>query len=132
MKRCKVLLVDDEAEFAATLAERLTLRGMDARTASRGEEALALLESDPPDVVVLDVMMPGLGGIQVLQRIKRQYPKIQVILLTGMTAAVEAEEARRLGAFDCLMKPLRIDELIRVIGEAVAVGGERHPASPAA
>jgi DNA-binding response OmpR family regulator len=130
MERWKVLLVDDEAEFAATLAERLTLRGMDARVASRGEEALQLLQSDPPHLVVLDVMMPGLGGMEVLRRIKRQYPKIQVVLLTGMTAAVEVEEARRLGAFDCLMKPLRIEELIRVIGEAIAASGVQHPKSP--
>lgn len=126
MERWKVLLVDDEVDFAATLAERLTLRGMDVKTASRGEEAIELLRSDPPHLVVLDVMMPGLGGMEVLQRIKSQYPKIQVVLLTGMSAAVETEEARRLGAFDCLMKPLRIDELIRVIGEAVAAGGERR------
>lgn len=126
MEQWKVLLVDDEVDFAATLAERLTLRGMDVKTASRGEEAIELLRSDPPHLVVLDVMMPGLGGMEVLQRIKGQYPKIQVVLLTGMSAAVDADEARRLGAFACLMKPLSIDELIGVIGEAVAVGGERR------
>src|SRR5512137_2450725 len=99
MERWKVLLVDDEPEFALTLAERLRLRGMDAGTAASGEEALRLVESDPPHVVVLDVMMPGLGGMEVLARIKVRYPGIQVVLLTGMTCAIEAEEARRLGAF---------------------------------
>jgi DNA-binding response OmpR family regulator len=121
MERWKVLLVDDEPEFASTLAERLRLRGMDAGTAASGEEALRLVESDPPHVVVLDVMMPGLGGIEVLDRIKGRYPGIQVVLLTGMTCTIDSDEARRRGAFDCLMKPLNIDELIKVIGEAIAV-----------
>ncbi len=125
MEKWKVLLVDDEAEFVSTLAERLILRGMDARTASSGEEALLIVDSDPPHVVVLDLMMPGLGGKEVLQRIKRQYPKIRVVLLTGMTCTLEADDARRLGAFDCLMKPLDIDELIKVIGEATDVIEER-------
>lgn len=125
MEKWKVLLVDDETEFVSALAERLMLRGMDARTASRGEEALRLVEDDPPHVVVLDVMMPGLGGIEVLQRIKRLYPGIQIVLLTGMTGTVETDEARRLGAFECLMKPLNIDDLIKVIGEAVAARDKR-------
>ena len=121
MEKWKVLLVDDETEFVSALAERLILRGMDAGTASSGEEALRLVEGDPPHVVVLDVMMPGLGGMEVLERIKGQHPEIQVVLLTGMTCTIECDEARRLGAFDCLMKPLNIDELIKVIGEATAV-----------
>jgi DNA-binding NtrC family response regulator len=125
MEKWKVLLVDDEAEFVSTLAERLILRGMDARTASSGEEALLIVDSDPPHVVVLDVMMPGLGGKEVLRRIKSQYPRIRVVLLTGMTCTLEVDDARRLGAFDCLMKPLDIDELIKVIGEATDVIEER-------
>lgn len=124
MERWKVLLVDDEPEFVSTLAERLQLRGMDARTAASGEEALRLLESHRPHVVVTDVMMPGLGGMEVLQRIKRDYPEIQVILLTGMTYAIEVAEGKRLGAFDCLMKPLNIDELLKKISEAVATLAE--------
>jgi len=73
MKKWRVLLVDDETEFTAALAERLALRGMDARTAASGEEALKLLESAPPHVVVSDVMMPGLGGIELLKRINENY-----------------------------------------------------------
>jgi CheY-like chemotaxis protein len=125
MERRKVLLVDDELEFVSTLGERLRLRGMDAGIATSGEEALRLVQEDPPDVVVLDVMMPGLGGMEVLQRIKKRNRGIQIVLLTGMTGTVETDEAQRLGAFDCLMKPLNIDELIRVIGEAIAAQGER-------
>lgn len=127
MERRKVLLVDDELEFASTLAERLRLRGMDAGTASSGEEAFRLVESNPPQVVVLDVMMPGLGGMEVLRRLKEQYPSIQVVLLTGLSGTFEADEARRLGAFACLIKPLNIDELIEVIGKAVGAGGKSEP-----
>lgn len=121
MKKWRVLLVDDEPEFTAALAERLTLRGMDARTAVSGEEALKILESGAPDVVVSDVMMPGLGGIELIKRIHENYSGVQVILLTGMSCAFDTEKAKRLGAFACLMKPLNIRELIDTIHEAVAV-----------
>lgn len=127
MERWKVLLVDDEAEFVSALSERLMLRGLDARTASSGEEAFRLVENDPPQVVVLDVMMPGLGGIKVLQHLKRHHPGIQIVLLTGMTGTLESDEARRLGAFECLTKPLNIDELIKVINAAVAARDEPQP-----
>jgi DNA-binding NtrC family response regulator len=126
MHKWKVLLVDDELEFTSALAERLALRGIDATTAASGEEALKLLKSDPPHVVVSDVMMPGLGGMALLKRIQEHYPGIRVILLTGMSCAFDAQAAKRLGAFACLMKPLNINELIQTINEAVsaAVGGQ--------
>ncbi len=120
MNKWKVLLVDDELEFTAALAERLGLRGMDVRTAASGEEALKILASDRPHVVVSDVKMPGFGGIKLLKCIQKNYPGIQVILLTGMGGDFDVEEARRLGAFDCLTKPLKIDELLTRINEAVA------------
>ena len=124
METWKVLIVDDELEFTSALAERLALRGMDARTAVSGEEALQILESDPPQVVVSDVMMPGVGGMELLKRIKAGYPKVQVILLTGMSCAFDSEKGERLGAFRCLMKPLNINELIKTISEAIAVVAE--------
>jgi len=125
MEKWKVLLVDDEREFTAALAERLALRGMDARTAASGEEALRLLETDPPHIVVSDVMMPGLGGIELLKRIQERHPGVRVILLTGMSYAFDVQEGKRLGAFACLMKPLNISELIKTIHEAVAEVGEQ-------
>jgi DNA-binding NtrC family response regulator len=124
MGKWKVLLVDDELEFTAALAERLGLRGMDARTAASGEEALKILETDSPHVVVSDVKMPGLGGIELLKRIQERYPRIQVILLTGMSYAFDVKEAKRMGAFDCLIKPLNISELLTRINEAVAAVAE--------
>ena len=125
MEKWKVLLVDDELEFTAALAERLALRGMDARTAASGEEALGVLEADPPHIVVSDVMMPGLGGIELLKRIQERHPGVRVILLTGMSYAFDVQEGKRLGAFACLMKPLNINELIKTIHEAVAEVGEQ-------
>ncbi|HMK33680.1 MAG TPA: response regulator [Desulfomonilaceae bacterium] len=115
MEQLKLLLVDDEVEFVLTLAERLALRGIEVRTAHSGEEALRHIISDPPQVVVLDVMMPGMGGLEVLQRIKEQNPGIKVILLTGIGNPRDGAEGIRLGACDYLMKPLQLEELLEKI-----------------
>ncbi len=125
MEGLKVLLVDDEEEFVSTLAERLRLRGIQADTASSGLDALRHIAADVPHVVVLDVMMPGMGGIEVLQHIKRDHPQIPVILLTGIGSTREGAEGMRQGAFDCLIKPLQIGQLLEKIDEAVkkAYGG---------
>jgi DNA-binding response OmpR family regulator len=112
----KVLLIDDEKEFVSTLAERLSLRGIQVRVATDGEEGLKEIERDTPHVVVLDLMMPGLGGLEVLGRIKSDHPQIEVILLTGMGSSPEASRGILHGASDYLMKPLSIDTLIEKIG----------------
>ncbi len=119
MGEINLLLVDDEAEFVSTLAERLSFRGIDVRTAQDGEEALRLTAEEVPQVVVLDVMMPGLGGLEVLKRMKSQYPELPVILLTGHASAGDGEAGLRYGAFDYLIKPLDIDVLLTKIREAV-------------
>jgi len=108
----KVLLVDDEEEFVNTLAERLQLRGFQVLTSTDGEAALRVVNEDGPQVVLLDVMMPGLGGLEVLQQIKSAHPNIQVILLTGRGSTREGIEGMRQGAFDFLMKPIKIEELM--------------------
>ncbi len=123
MKGWKVLLVDDEKEFVSTLAERLRLRGILAEEAVSGEEALRLIADAAPQVVVLDVMMPGMSGLEVLQRVKSTYPEIEVILLTGIGSTKEGAEGMRLGAFDFLMKPLQIEELIKKISAAIEKSG---------
>jgi len=117
-KRMKVLLVDDEEEFVQTLAERLEIRGIQALVATDGVEALHLIEEETPPVVVLDVMMPGLGGLEVLQRLKTSHPRMQVILLTGHGSTKEGIQGMHLGAFDYLMKPVRIEDLIKKMAEA--------------
>ena len=119
MEKIKVLLVDDEEEFVTTLAERLQLRNIIPLVATDGNEALRIIDTERPPVVVMDVMMPVLGGLAVLQQIKSRYPKIQVILLTGQGSAQDGIKGMRLGAFDYLMKPVKIEGLIRKMNEAV-------------
>ncbi|MDY6863135.1 MAG: response regulator [Thermodesulfobacteriota bacterium] len=121
MNTLKVLLVDDEEDFVTTLSERLQLRGIQAQSATDGESALRMIEDSPPQVAVVDVMMPGISGIEVLKRIKDQNPQIPVILLTGHGSTKEGIKGMQLGAFDYLMKPLNIDELIKKMEEAVKV-----------
>jgi DNA-binding response OmpR family regulator len=123
MKNLKILLVDDEEEFVTTLAERLELRGLQARAALNGEAALQMIEADTPEIVILDIMMPGMGGFEVLRRIKAQHPQLPVILLTGRGSTKEGIKGMQLGAFDYLMKPLNIEELIKKMQEAI----ESHP-----
>ncbi|MBI5594124.1 MAG: response regulator [Deltaproteobacteria bacterium] len=112
MKKSSVLLVDDENEFVTTLAERLTLRGIAVRTAISGEEALRMIEAEQPQAVVLDVRMPDISGLVVLQQIKSRYPDVQVLLLSAHCSTRDGIEGMRLGALDYLIKPVNIDELI--------------------
>jgi len=119
MKGKKVLLVDDEEDFVSTLAERLQLRGIHAYTAMSGEEAINLVETEPPDVVFLDLFMPGLGGLEVLKRIKEKYPRIQVILFTGQGYTEDETKGMELGAFDYMVKPIMIEDLIEKMNEAL-------------
>jgi len=120
MSNLKVLLVDDEEEFISALAERLDIRGIESRVATDGEQALEIAESQSFDVIVLDVIMPGISGLEVLQRLKDQQSKAAIILLTGHGSTKEGLEGMRMGAFDYLMKPLDIDELIAKMKEAAA------------
>ncbi|MCX5872211.1 MAG: response regulator [Deltaproteobacteria bacterium] len=122
MKDWKVLLVDDEKEFVLTLAERLGMRGIQTETAFDGQSALKKLEVDQPHVMVLDLMMPGMSGLTVLERVKKLYPKMEVILLTGIGSTSEGVSGMKLGAYDYLMKPLQIEELIEKIGSAIKKG----------
>jgi len=124
MNALRVLIVDDEVELVTALKERLTLRGFHAEGVTTGAEALTYLENHPCDVVLLDVKMPGLGGLEVIQRIKIRWATLEVVLLTGHGSARSVEEGMDLGAFDYLMKPVKIDELVRVIE---AAGSARMP-----
>ncbi len=107
----KVLLVDDEQEFVNTLSERLETRKMTPVIAYDGEEALAMVADDQPEVMVLDLKMPGIDGIEVLRRMKRTHPETEVIILTGHGSTAEQELAAELGAFAYLRKPVDIEEL---------------------
>jgi DNA-binding NtrC family response regulator len=113
-----VLLVDDEAEFVETLVKRLRKRKVNTAAVGSGEEALETLKEMPIDVVVLDVKMPGMDGIETLRKIKKINPLIEVIMLTGHANMEVAIEGMELGAFDYLMKPMDIDELLYKLQDA--------------
>ena len=118
MDACKVLLVDDEVDFLETLVKRLKKRDVDASAVHSGEDALLRCMVQPPDVVVLDVKMPGMGGLTTLQEIKKRDSLIEVIMLTGHADLEMAIEGMKHGAFDYLMKPCDIDELLYKIQDA--------------
>jgi signal transduction histidine kinase len=122
----RVLLVDDERDFLASLAQRLTLRGLEVATAESGPAALTILDRRELDVVVLDVRMPGMDGIEVLRRIKSEHPRVEVVMLTGHADLSSSLEGMRFGFFDYLTKPVDIDKLIAKIGEAYRRGRGEH------
>ena len=113
MKDMKLLLVDDEEEFVKALAERLKMRDLRSDTVLDGEEALSFVEDQEPDVMILDLKMPGIDGMEVLRQVRKAYPNIQVIILTGHGTEKHEEEAKRLGAFDYLEKPVNLDVLVK-------------------
>ncbi len=118
LEEVRVLLVDDEVEFISTLTKRMKKRKLMTSSVNSGEDALEFLGQHPTDVVVLDVKMPGIDGIQTLMEIKRQYPLIEVIMLTGHANVEVAIQGMEIGAFDYLMKPMAIDDLVYKIQDA--------------
>ncbi|HSO23284.1 MAG TPA: ATP-binding protein [Chondromyces sp.] len=116
--RPRVLLVDDEVDFLSSLAQRLELRGLPVLTAGSGLEALEILDREPLDVVVLDVRMPGMDGIETLRRIKDRHPQVQVVMLTGHADLESSIEGMRFGFFDYLTKPVKLPQLVEKIDEA--------------
>jgi len=118
METIKTLIVDDEMEFASTLAERLELRNINTAVMNNGEEALAYVNAEAPDVVVLDLKMPDLNGLEVLKGIKSINPDIEVIILTGHGSTAAGIEGMKNGAFDYIMKPVDLTELIKKINLA--------------
>ncbi|MBN1102340.1 MAG: response regulator [Deltaproteobacteria bacterium] len=118
MESFRVLVVDDEEEFVNTLVKRLNLRGAAASGAGSGQEALNFLDERPADVVVLDVKMPDMDGIETLRAIKGRHPLVEVIMLTGHASLEVAIEGMEAGAFDYLMKPVNMDELLYKLQDA--------------
>jgi two-component system response regulator CpxR len=114
----RVLLVDDEKEFVHTLSERLQARDFEPAVAYDGEDALSFVDSQVPEVMVLDLKMPGIDGIEVLRRVKQQHPEVEVIILTGHGSEREQALAMELGAFAYLQKPVDIELLARTMREA--------------
>lgn len=124
-KDIKVLLVDDEKAFVDTLGQRLRMRELIVDVVYDGEQALSYIKKIEPDVIVLDLKMPGLHGIDVLREIKKISREIQVIILTGHGTEKDEEEAKNLGGFEFLRKPADIDLLVAKIKEAFSEKFER-------
>ena len=118
MDRFRVLVIDDEIDFVETMVKRLKDRGLDADAATGGQEGLELLEKNPPDVVVLDVRMPKMSGIEVLKEIKKKKPLIEVIMLTGHGSMEAGIQGLQLGAYNYVMKPVPFNELLSLIIQA--------------
>jgi len=116
--KAKVLLVDDEVDFLKTLAERLEARGLRVSTAASGETAVANADTEEYDLIVLDLSMPGIDGLETLSRIKARQPNAEIIILTGQGSIKTSIEAMKLGAEDFIQKPVNISELLEKISEA--------------
>lgn len=123
--KIKVLLVDDEKEFTDTLKQRLEIRDFAVTAAYSGEEALGHITEGNTDVVILDVVMPGISGTETLEKIKETTPLIEVIMLTGNATVENGIKGMKLGAYDYLMKPVDTDELVKKISEAYALKHDR-------
>ncbi|MFH1954071.1 MAG: response regulator [Pseudomonadota bacterium] len=117
-KNIRLLIVDDEETFRRTIVKRLQKRGISIEEAGSGEECLSILEEKPMDVVVLDVKMPGMNGIEVLRHVKERYPKTEVILLTGHASTQDGVGGIKAGAFDYLSKPIELEHLLGKIKQA--------------
>ena len=111
-KSIRLLIVDDEDTFRRTIAKRLQKRGISIEEAGSGEECLSILEEKPMDVVVLDVKMPGMNGIEVLRHVRERYPETEVILLTGHASTQDGVGGIKAGAFDYLTKPVELEHLL--------------------
>jgi PAS domain S-box-containing protein len=118
LKNIRILLVDDEEAFRKGLAKALARRNIGAKQSESGEECLSLLEREPMDIVILDVKMPRMNGLEALGHIKKKYPKTEVILLTGHATTDDGVEGIKLGAFDYLSKPVQLEHLLGKIGQA--------------
>jgi DNA-binding NtrC family response regulator len=114
----RLLIVDDEERFVETLSKRLAARGFYVEGANSGPDAISLIGSRPFDVVLLDLRMPGMDGLQTLREIKIAAPLVQVVMLSGNASINAAVEGMRLGASDYLLKPADIEEVVAKVEEA--------------
>src|SRR4030065_2478189 len=121
MALLRVLLIDDEEELVLTLVERLMLRGMEVEGVTNGADAIGRVQEKKFDVAVLDMKMPGLGGLEVMRRIRREQPGIKFLLMTGRGSLEEGEGGMQEGNYAYLLKPLHIEELMKKMMEAVGV-----------
>jgi DNA-binding NtrC family response regulator len=119
--KIRVLLIDDEKDYINSLSKQLTVRNYDVTAVYNGDEALNMIQKSSFDVIILDVSMPGKDGIETLRLIKKIDQLVQVIMLTGNVTVEKAIAGMKIGAYDFLMKPIRIDDLVNKIDEVYEV-----------
>ncbi len=119
-QQIKVLIADDETEFASTLLTRLKLRKFQVTMVNSGHDTLKAVDKDLPDIVLLDLKMPDLDGLEVLAKLREKYPELRVIILTGHGSFEAGNQGMTLGAYDYLMKPIDLNRLIEVVKAACA------------
>ncbi len=118
MDKFKILIVDDENDFRETIIKRLRARKMEVEGADSGFKALEMIDQQEFDVIVLDVKMPGMDGIETLREIKLKKPLVEVIMLTGHASVESGIQGMQLGAFDYVMKPVALDDLMDKLRQA--------------
>jgi DNA-binding NtrC family response regulator len=118
MVKMRMMLVDDEERFLQTTQKMVAKKGYEALTATSGAECLKKLEAELVHVVILDVKMPGMDGVETLKQIRQRFPLVEVIMLTGHATAESAVEGMKLGATDYLTKPTSVEDLIAKAEEA--------------
>ncbi len=118
MDKFRVLVVDDEQDFLETIIKRLQARNINVMGAESGQQALDLMAQQDFDVVILDVKMPGMDGIETLREMKKRKPLVEVIMLTGHASVESGIQGMQLGAFDYVMKPVALDELLEKMRQA--------------
>jgi two-component system, OmpR family, response regulator len=118
MERFKVLVVDDEEDFVETIVKRLKDRGLESAGVLSGRAALEFLDSNDVDVIILDVKMPGMDGIETLREIKKKKPTVEVIMLTGHGSVESGIQGLQLGAYNYIMKPVPLNDLLQQMAQA--------------
>jgi len=118
MEKFKILVVDDEQDFLETIIKRLKTRGIEVAGVESGYKALEFVDNQDVDVIILDVKMPGMDGIEALREIKKKKPLVEVIMLTGHASVESGIQGMQLGAFDYVMKPVALDELLEKVRQA--------------
>ncbi len=118
MERPRVLMVDDEVDYLEAMVKVLRKRGVNVVGAESGERAMEILEREPMDVTLLDNKMPGMSGMEALKQMKRKWPLMEVIMLTALGSVESGIEGMQMGAFDYVMKPANIDDLVEKIRQA--------------
>lgn len=127
MNGLRALLVDDEEEFVSTLVERLDYRGVAAGYAIDGEKALEMLQKATYDVVVVDLKLPGMSGAELVHIVRKAYPKLPIIMITGHGSGTDQEYEKPEGVYDFLPKPIDISELVTKMKEAIEANEHRQP-----